>query len=134
MDNFQILTAGGFQEEDLHLPVEVWSQKIIGQAGTGKTQGLAPLCPDHPDNAGPFRKPAPGMVLKLLEDLNGEPAETWFVGDSLSDVECALNAGCKPALVLTGKGRDTVAKEAFQKLTVPVFGDLAQFVDKLLDN
>ncbi|MBT8449044.1 MAG: D-glycero-beta-D-manno-heptose 1,7-bisphosphate 7-phosphatase [Gammaproteobacteria bacterium] len=89
-------------------------------------------CPDHPNSAGPFRKPAPGMALKLLRDFNAEPESTWFVGDSISDMKCALNAGCKPALVLTGKGNKTSVSAEFQDLEIPVFNDLEDFTEQLL--
>ena len=89
-------------------------------------------CPDHPDNPGPNRKPAPGMANQLLEYFGANANETWFVGDSLSDIECALNAGCQPALVLTGKGEKTSKKTNLPKET-PIFKDLASFVDQLLN-
>lgn len=88
-------------------------------------------CPDHPDNPGPDRKPNPGMVNKLLSLFNASPEQTWFVGDSISDIECAINSQCKPALVLSGKGRQTLKKDQFPSLT-PVFDDLQHFVDSLL--
>ena len=37
-------------------------------------------------------------------------AETWLVGDSLRDLQAIDAAGGKPALVLTGKGKKTLAK------------------------
>jgi D-glycero-D-manno-heptose 1,7-bisphosphate phosphatase len=88
-------------------------------------------CPDHPDNPGPNRKPAPGMALALLAHFNAIPAETWFVGDTMSDVMCAINSGCKPALVKTGKGMKTLANSEIEALNVPVFEDLADFVRHL---
>ena len=92
------------------------------------------FCPDHPNQPGPNRKPAPGMVLKLLKQFNAPANDTWFVGDTLSDINCALNAGCKPALVLTGKGEGTVLLDGFAKLakTVPVYKDLLSFTEKLI--
>jgi len=89
------------------------------------------FCPDHPEQAGPDRKPNPGMAIRLLNLFNADPAETWFVGDSLSDIQCALNAGCNPALVLTGKGERTSANPALCE-SIPVFDDLSAFVDFLL--
>ena len=89
------------------------------------------FCPDHPDHPGPDRKPSPGMAIKLLEEFNAVAEDTWFVGDSISDIRCALNAGCKPVLVKTGKGMRTLAKSEFQELDVPVFADLAEFVKRL---
>ena len=91
------------------------------------------FCPDHPDSAGPDRKPNPGMANKLLSLFNADPAQTWFVGDSMSDIQCAINAGCKPALVLTGKGEKTRQSLALPK-DVPIFDDLQSFVSELLDS
>ena len=88
-------------------------------------------CPDHPDNAGPNRKPNPGMANKLLSLFNASAEETWFVGDSISDIECANNAGCKPVLVLTGKGTKTQKKPELPK-SVPIFENLEDFVKELL--
>ena len=89
-------------------------------------------CPDHPDQATHRRKPAPGMAESLLQQFAADPAQTWFVGDSKSDLDCALNAGCMPALVLTGKGERTQAKLSPDS-NIPVFEDLAAFVDWLLE-
>lgn len=88
-------------------------------------------CPDHPDNPGPDRKPNPGMVNRLVELFKVEPEETWFVGDSKSDIDCAQNAECKPALVLTGKGKLTLEKGELPE-NMPVFTDLKSFVEWLL--
>ena len=91
------------------------------------------FCPDHPDRPGPNRKPAPGMAIQLLEAFSANAKETWFVGDKLSDVFCAINAGCKPALVKTGKGTRTLESPELEALSVPVYEDLADFVAGLLD-
>ena len=88
-------------------------------------------CPDHPDNPGPNRKPNPGMINKLISLFNVIPEETWFVGDSISDIQCSLNAGCRPALVLSGKGKKTNSK---LPNNIPVFDNLEMFVDYFLDN
>ncbi len=89
-------------------------------------------CPDHPDNPGPDRKPNPGMVNKLLVLFGAKPENTWFVGDSISDIQCALKSKCKPALVLSGKGERTLKKDNFPSST-PVFNDLQSFVNSLLE-
>lgn len=89
------------------------------------------FCPDHPDQAGPNRKPAPGMLLKLFQQFGVKAENTWFVGDSISDINCALNAGCKPALVLTGKGLKAQQSGQLDS-EIPQFKDLSAFVDDLL--
>jgi len=88
-------------------------------------------CPDHPDSAGPDRKPATGMVSKILNRYSANAHDTWFVGDTIADMQCATNAGCKPALVLTGKGERTIKSVELDK-TIPVFNDLNSFVDCIL--
>lgn len=117
---------------DLTILAEIHQKMHDLLAESGAYIDQLEFCPDHPDKPGPNRKPAPGMVLKLLTDFNANPEDTWFVGDSISDVRCALNAGCKPALVLTGKGQETVSKSEFQALDVPVFDSLAVFTELLL--
>ncbi len=93
-------------------------------------------CPDHPNNPSNNRKPNPGMLNQLVERFKVDPNETWFVGDSISDLECAINAKCKPALVLTGKGERTKAKMLLNQYThlnnTPIFDNLNQFVDKII--
>lgn len=89
------------------------------------------FCPHAPDEGCDCRKPKPGMLLAILQRFGANPAEVSFVGDKIEDVECALAAGCRPVLVRTGKGERTVAKGGLPE-TVPVYPDLASFVDALL--
>lgn len=91
------------------------------------------FCPDHPNNPGPNRKPSTGMVDKLLRLFDVKASETWFVGDSLSDIKCAENSGCRPALVLTGKGQRTLASGIVDS-KLPVFDDLLSFTENLINN
>lgn len=52
-------------------------------------------------------KPAPGMLLTLLNGANCSPADCLVVGDrEETDLACADAAGCDSALVLTGVKRD----------------------------
>src|SRR6266498_771319 len=39
------------------------------------------------------RKPRPGMVLQLMQELNVSPADTFMVGDRKMDKKCAQAAG-----------------------------------------
>lgn len=47
-------------------------------------------------------KPAPGMLLGLLDELGAKPAETLMIGDTSFDLEMAANARCASVGVLTG--------------------------------
>ncbi|MBM4159093.1 MAG: HAD family hydrolase [Ignavibacteria bacterium] len=58
---------------------------------------------EHPD-----RKPGTGMIQKAVKKHTIDLQTSYFVGDSLSDMQCAQNAGLKKILVLTGYGRRTL--------------------------
>lgn len=63
-------------------------------------------CPHHPDKGfeGEIaelkikcgcRKPKPGMLLQAAEDFNIDLKESWMIGDSNTDVEAGMAAGCR---------------------------------------
>lgn len=45
------------------------------------------------------RKPQPGMLRALLARLDGDPAQSWMIGDATSDLEAGRAAGIRTALV-----------------------------------
>ena len=65
------------------------------------------LCPHHPDDHCPCRKPLPALVQEALDKAGLQAAEALMVGDSPADAQAAAAAGVEFALVLTGKGRQT---------------------------
>lgn len=67
-------------------------------------------CPHHPDSGFEgenkaykcecdCRKPKPGMILKAAGKWNLDLKQSWMAGDSESDVQTAINAGCRPVLI-----------------------------------
>jgi D-glycero-D-manno-heptose 1,7-bisphosphate phosphatase len=59
------------------------------------------------------RKPSPEIVLAAAKTHNLDLAQSFFVGDRLSDIECGLNAGCRTVLLTHGKSsrRDDVSED-----------------------
>lgn len=54
----------------------------------------------HDSDAGcDCRKPAPGMLLSLAQELELDLSRSWMIGDSESDVEAGHAAGCATALL-----------------------------------
>ena len=105
--------------------------KLVQSAG-GEISGIW-FCPHtNAHNCG-CRKPKPGMIADILERFQAAPPESWMVGDSLRDLEAGAAAGCKTALVLTGKGRKTQTESA-DKLPPDtlVFDDLLAFSQFLI--
>ena len=45
------------------------------------------------------RKPAPGLLLRAMEQARLDPSMTWMIGDAPADVEAAKRAGIRSALV-----------------------------------
>ena len=56
-----------------------------------------------------------GGLVDAIERERGESVRgACFVGDSLKDLQAARDYGCKPILVLTGKGEKTLAQLQMQ--------------------
>ena len=89
------------------------------------------FCPHLPDAGCDCRKPAPGLLHELARRLELNLAGVPVVGDSERDLVAARRASATPVLVRTGKGLETLRSS--QELEgIPVFDDLAAFVDDLL--
>ncbi|MFO7602963.1 MAG: D-glycero-beta-D-manno-heptose 1,7-bisphosphate 7-phosphatase [Gammaproteobacteria bacterium] len=89
------------------------------------------FCPHGPDAHCECRKPKIGMFNEIKQRFGIELYDVFAVGDSLRDVQAAQAAGANPVLVRTGKGERTLANgEGIE--AVPVFANLAAFVDELL--
>jgi len=60
--------------------------------------------PHGPDSGHPWRKPGIGMLTAAKKRFGLDLRSSYLVGDTTSDVQTALNAGCTPILVRTGHG------------------------------
>ena len=90
-------------------------------------------CPHAPDDGCSCRKPRPGMLLQAARDLAIDLERSYLVGDAVSDVEAGLAAGCRPLMVLTGRGKKQTPFLAANGLeNVPVMADLAEAVARIL--
>lgn len=91
-------------------------------------------CPHGPDDTCDCRKPLPGLIHQIEQQLNVSAQGAWMVGDSIRDLEAGVAAGCIPVLVRTGKGVSSEAKlEAAGLSGAKVFDDLAAFAEFVLD-
>lgn len=84
-------------------------------------------CPHHEQGKPPYnqacdcRKPMPGMLLQAAADHAIDLTRSWMVGDKPADIEAGQAAGCRPVLVMTGYGVETVAEVSSE---MPVCPDL----------
>jgi len=91
------------------------TEKVLGEIHKRLEQLLAEkkafldriyYCPYHPDGVvakyrkeSNFRKPNPGMLLRAAEEMDIDLGQSWCVGNSISDMEAGLRAGCKTILI-----------------------------------
>lgn len=117
------LARGYFTQADLDA-MHAKLRELTAAAG-GHIDAIE-VCPHGPDEACECRKPAPGLVLRLLARFATAPADCWLIGDSLRDLEAARRAGVRPLLVLTGKLHSAAGADA------PAFATLNDAVDFIL--
>jgi len=91
------------------------------------------ICPCLPRENCACRKPKPGMLNAIAEQLNVNLAKVPFIGDKASDLAAARAAGARPWLVRTGSGVETEAT-ATDLSDVSVFDDLAAAADALVNS
>jgi D-glycero-D-manno-heptose 1,7-bisphosphate phosphatase len=90
------------------------------------------FCPHHPDEGCHCRKPKPGMLQKFQKKYGANLAETFYIGDSLVDMQVAATMGCKPILVLTGNGPKTLEKNPELSSSIKIAADLPEAVKYVL--
>jgi D,D-heptose 1,7-bisphosphate phosphatase len=65
----------------------------------GITLAGAYYCPHAPDAGCDCRKPQPGLLRRAAEDLQINLAQSYMVGDKLSDYEAGEAVGCRSVLI-----------------------------------
>jgi len=65
-------------------------------------------CPHTPDENCECRKPKPGMILQASQKYNIDLANSWMIGDKISDINCALNAGIKNTILINSEYINTL--------------------------
>lgn len=101
------------------------------QAVGGNIEAIL-FCPHGPNDHCECRKPKPGLYEEIArrtqQSLQGMP----IVGDSVRDIEAAIQVGAKPILVLTGKGEKAQQQLKEIHLKVPVYRDLHSVTEQLI--
>jgi len=65
------------------------------------------IAPEKPDEPSHGRKPSPQFLFDARDEFGLDLAESYLIGDKLSDLECGWNAGVKKSiLVRTGYGAE----------------------------
>jgi D,D-heptose 1,7-bisphosphate phosphatase len=93
------------------------------------------VAPEGPDQPSRGRKPSAEFLFDARNEFALDPAQSYMIGDKMSDLECGWNAGVKGCiLVRTGYGAK-VERESGGQLTRAVFvNDLPAAADWILQN
>ncbi len=90
-------------------------------------------CPHRPDEHCSCRKPASGLFEQIATAYNIDLAGVVSIGDSLRDIKAAERVACKPILVLTGNGEQTLTENPELINKIPTFENLLIAVKNLLE-
>jgi D-glycero-D-manno-heptose 1,7-bisphosphate phosphatase len=110
-------------------------------AGAGAHLDALYHCPHHPQQGQPplrracsCRKPEPGLLFAAAREHGLDLARSWVVGDGARDLEAGRRAGVPGrVLVLTGKGRETLAGLApLERARTLIAADLCEAVRQVL--
>ena len=114
--------------------MEALNRKMVGEIEQegGRIVQIA-YCPHRPDEHCECRKPRPGLLLELAQSHRLDLRKSAMIGDAIADVQAALAVGCKPILVLTGRGESQLALASQAGITgFDVVPDLAAATELLL--
>ncbi|MEK8017642.1 MAG: D-glycero-beta-D-manno-heptose 1,7-bisphosphate 7-phosphatase [Candidatus Parabeggiatoa sp.] len=124
------IARGLFSLDDLnHIHCKMYKQ--LSELG-GEIEAIF-FCPHGDQENCRCRKPCPGLFHELANRLSISLANVFAVGDALRDLQAAVVSGAQPVLVRTGKGEQTLRGDLDGLEDVPVYDNLAAFVDYFLE-
>ena len=87
------------------------------------------FCPCAPEENCNCRKPKSGLYNEVSDRLQISLENVFCVGDKITDIQAAQNAGAKPILVKTGKENNDSGNIP---KNIPIYDDLLSFVNKII--
>lgn len=105
--NQPVIARGDCTWDELH-EINNAIETLLGKEGAYLDDIF--ICPHHPDKGFEgevaeykiicdCRKPKPGLLLQAEKEYNIDLSLSYMVGDSISDIEAGMSAGCRTALI-----------------------------------
>ncbi len=91
---------GVFSQKTLDIITKNMLREI--EEAKGKIEGVY-YCVHSPEMGCSCRKPRPGLIHQANKNRRVNLKDTFFIGDTIPDVNTAKAAGCKSILVLSGR-------------------------------
>ncbi|HEY8567677.1 D-glycero-beta-D-manno-heptose 1,7-bisphosphate 7-phosphatase [Microbulbifer sp.] len=129
------LALGHFDLDDLEA-MHAKMRALVEDAG-GEIAAIF-YCPHRDEDNCRCRKPNTGLLDAIEAEFDTSLHDCYFVGDRLADLRCAVTKGCKPVLVKSGCGEQTL-QTLIQNpdpalIETSVFDNLEQFSDFFLNS
>ena len=108
----QPIVARGLATEEQVARINEAVADRLSERGGARIEG-AYYCPHHPHGyvaeyraVCDCRKPRPGLILRAARELDIDTSRSWMVGDRVTDIVAGRSAGCRTALVRSGRHAD----------------------------
>jgi len=114
--------------------VERVNQHLAGElAGEGVQFERIYIAPEAPEAPSRGRKPSPQFLFDARDEFDVDLAQSYMIGDKLTDLQCGWNAGVKKCvLVRTGYGTEVERASADKLRHAVVVDDLAAAAEWIL--
>ena len=123
---------GYYTEKDMHRVNQRLVEVLKPEGITFQKIYFAPEAPEAPSYG---RKPSPQFLLDAAMEFDLNLADSYMIGDKLSDIECGWNAGVRASiLVRTGYGSETESKIDVQRSDCYIVDDLSSAVSRIRGN
>lgn len=107
--------ARGYYSEDDFQRLTFWMLKEFEKNGV-KIEKVY-HCPHLPEDNSECRKPNPKMIKDAISEFDIDPKSSWMIGDKLSDIEAAKNAGVENTILISVQNqKNTLTKYIVQSL------------------
>jgi D-glycero-D-manno-heptose 1,7-bisphosphate phosphatase len=97
---------------------DIHRRMVVEVEASGGRIDRVVYCPHRSEDHCPCRKPEPGMLLQVADEMDIDLSQSYLVGDAATDLIAGQRVGCRTFLVLTGRG--------MQQL-LPAFGSVDRF-------
>lgn len=126
--NQKCINLGLISSEGIKVVNDYWVN-IVSKEGVNIKS--VEVCPHRDEENCDCRKPKTGLLKNAEKKHSISLKDCYFIGDKLSDIECALAHGCKPILVETGYGSRSI-KERGTRENLAVVKNLKEAVQKIV--
>ena len=118
---------------DAHTLEQIHKKFLKLLAKKGGQISMIRYCPHGPDDDCDCRKPRPGLLHDIANEMQASLQDVPVVGDTLRDLESAVAVGARPILVRTGKGEKTLAVGGLPDGTL-IYPDLSGVADAFCED